>query len=277
VLKKYGVLGTGSASKNIIEDSLNELGVDNDFVVTCGAKPSESESRVINWLIDMEANFMLTHDGKAPAEFIEKCSVERLDANPARDIIHYLSKTKGTLLLLWDNTQEPVMEEICFDAADAGVPILDLTNGLVPIVVDITPEEEAPKPVPTEEVEIEPFSRDEMLSMSIGVLRKTAKSQGIHVGTNMTKEQIVDAIIHDVDAIINAAEVLEPVIEEEEEILPPIDLGTFHVVSSATNDRAITSSYNTCMLTATFPSGVIMSRPANVDEVKQLFGFGSTI
>ncbi len=270
MLKKYGVLGTGRTSKNIIEDALNELGVDNDFVVTCGAKPSESESRVINWLIDMEANFMLTHNGKAPAEFIEKASVERLDANPARDMIHYLSKTNGTLLLLWDDALVPEMEEICFDAADAGVPILDLTNGLVPIVVDITSEEEAPKPVPTEEVEIEPFSRDEMLSMSIGVLRKTAKSQGIQVGTSMTKEQIVDAIIND-------TEVIEPVIEEEEEILPPIDLGTFHVVSSATNDRAITSSYNTCMLTATFPSGVIMSRPANVDEVKQLFGFGATI
>jgi len=275
VLKKYGVLGTGRTSKNIIEDALNELGVDNDFVVTCGAKPSESESRVINWLIDMEVNFMLTHNGKAPAEFIEKASVERLDANPARDMIHYLSKTKGTLLLLWDDSLVPEMEEICFDAADAGVPILDLTNGLVPIVVDITPEDK-PEPVPTEEVEIEPFSRDEMLSMSIGVLRKTAKSQGIQAGTNMTKEQIVDAILGDNQLTEPSLQELRQQ-DEEEEILPPIDLGTFHVVSSATNDRAITSSYNTCMLTATFPSGVIMSRPANVEEVKQLFGFGATI
>lgn len=275
MLKKYGVLGTGRTSKNIIEDALNELGVDNDFVVTCGGKPSESESRVINWLIDMEVNFMLTHNGKAPAEFIEKASVERLDANPARDIIKYLSKTNGTLLLLWDDSLVPEMEEICFDAADAGVPILDLTNGLVPIVVDITPEDK-PEPVPTEEVEIEPFSRDEMLSMSIGVLRKTAKSQGIQAGTNMTKEQIVDAILGDNQLTEPSLQELRQQ-DEEEEILPPIDLGTFHVVSSATNDRAITSSYNTCMLTATFPSGVIMSRPANVEEVKQLFGFGATI
>ncbi len=276
MLKKYGVLGSGNTSKNVIEDALNELGVDNDFIVTCGAKATESESRVINWLIDMEVNYEIVHAGNAPTKFIENASVEQLEVNPAREIIRQLAKKKGTLLLLWDDTQVPVMEEICFDAADAGVTILDLTNGLVPIVVDITPEEK-PVPVPTEEVEIEAFTRDEMLSMSIGVLRRTAKSQGIQVGTTMTKEQIVDAIIHDVDAIINDAEVLEPVIEEEEEILPPIDLGTFHVVSSATNDRAITSSYNTCMLTATFPSGVIMSRPANVDEVKQLFGFGSTI
>lgn len=275
MLKKYGVLGSGNTSKNVIEDALNELGVDNDFIVTCGAKATESESRVINWLIDMEVNYEIVHAGNAPTKFIENASVEQLEVNPAREIIRQLAKKKGTLLLLWDDTQVPVMEEICFDAADAGVTILDLTNGLVPIVVDITSEDK-PEPVPTEEVEIEPFSRDEMLSMSIGVLRKTAKSQGIQAGTNMTKEQIVDAILGDNQLTEPSLQELRQQ-DEEEEILPPIDLGTFHVVSSATNDRAITSSYNTCMLTATFPSGVIMSRPANVDEVKQLFGFGSTI
>jgi hypothetical protein len=273
MLKKYGILGSGITSKNVIEDALNELGVDNDFIVTCGAKPSESEARVINWLIDMEVNYEIIHAGNAPAKFIESASVEQLEVNPAREMIRQLAKKKGTLLLLWDDTLVPEMEEICFDAADAGVSILDLTNGLVPIVVDITPEEKT-APVQTEEVEIEAFTRDEMLSMSIGVLRRTAKSQGIQVGTSMTKEQIVDAILNDVpmpDPIIEDTEV------EEVDILPPIDLGTFHVVSSAQNDRAITSSYNTCMLTATFPSGVIMSRPANVEEVKQLFGFGSTV
>jgi hypothetical protein len=274
MLKKYGILGSGITSKNVIEDALNELGVDNDFIVTCGAKPSESEARVINWLIDMEVNYEIIHAGNAPAKFIESASVEQLEASPAREIIHQLAKRKGTLLLLWDDTQTPVMEEICFDAADAGVPILDLTNGLVPIVVELDEPLEKPKPIQTEEVEIEPFSRTEMLSMSIGVLRRTAKSQGIQVSTSMSKEQIVDAILNDVpmpDPIIEDTEV------EEVDILPPIDLGTFHVVSSAQNDRAITSSYNTCMLTATFPSGVIMSRPANVEEVKQLFGFGATV
>ena len=274
MLKKYGILGSGITSKNVIEDALNELGVDNDFMVTCGAKPSESEARVINWLIDMEINYKIIHAGHAPTKFIESASVEQLEASPAREMVHQLAKKKGTLLLLWDDTQAPVMEEICFDAADAGVPILDLTNGLVPIVVELDEPAEKPKPVQTEEVEIEPFSRTEMLSMSIGVLRRTAKSQGIQVGTSMSKEQIVDAILNDVpmpDPIIEDTEV------EEVDILPPIDLGTFHVVSSAQNDRAITSSYNTCMLTATFPSGVIMSRPANVEEVKQLFGFGATV
>jgi hypothetical protein len=102
--------------------------------------------------------------------------------------------------------------------------------------------------------------------MSIGVLRKTAKSQGIVVDQHATKEDIVKAIMSD-----------EPIEVEEEEILPPIDLGTFHLVSSAGKEQAVTDAYNTCMLTAMLPSGVIMSRSANVEEVKQLFGFGSTI
>lgn len=266
MLKKYGIIGSGTTSKNVIEDTLNELGVDNDFIVACNAKPSESEARVLNWLIDMEVNYEIVHAGNAPTKFIEKASVERLTSNPARELTHYLSKTKGTLLLLWDNDLVPEMEEICFDAADGGVPILDLTNGLVPIVVDTTTEDK-PEPVPTEEVEIEPFSRSEMLSMSIGVLRKTAKSQGIHVGTSMTKEQIVDAILNDVPAP-------EPVIEDEEEMLLPIDLGTFKVVS--TSATLTTNESEACMLTVVFPNGMIMSRPATVYEAKQLFGFEPT-
>lgn len=271
MLKKYGILGSGITSKNVIEDALNELGVDNDFIVTCGAKPSESEARVINWLIDMEVNYEIIHAGNAPAKFIESASVEQLEASPAREMIHQLAKKKGTLLLLWDDTQAPVMEEICFDAADAGVPILDLTNGLVPIVVELDESIEKPKPVQTEEVEIEAFTREEMLSMSIGVLRRTAKSQGIQVGTSMSKEQIVDAILNDTpmpDPIIEDTEV------EEVDILPPIDLGTFKIVS--TRATLTTNESETCMLTVVFPNGIVMSRPATAYEAKQLFGFEPT-
>jgi hypothetical protein len=107
--------------------------------------------------------------------------------------------------------------------------------------------------------------------MSIGVLKKTAKSQGIQVTPSMTKETIVDAILND-----KFVEEVLAVQEEEEDIQLPIDLGTFRIVSTGTQ-QIVTSSEETCMLTATFPGGMIMSRTANVEEVKQLFGYGSTI
>jgi len=266
VLKTYGVLGNGNTNKNVIEDALRELGTDNEFIVACGSKTSESESRVLNWLIDMEVFYKVIHAGKAPEAFLEKAMTVHVHQDPVVPMLKLLKSASGTLLLLWDDAQIDRMEKICIAAADAGIPILDLTNGLVPIMVTGEDTQEQAEPTETEEVEIEPFSHDEMMSMSIGVLRKTAKSQGIVVDQHATKEDIVKAIMSD-----------EPIEVEEEEILPPIELGTFHVVTSAPTAQAITSSYNTCMLTATFPSGVIMSRPANVEEVKQLFGFGSTI
>ena len=266
MLKTYGVIGNGNTNKNVIEDSLRELGIDNEFIVACGSKTSESESRVLNWLIDMEVPYKVIHAGKAPEEFLEKATTVHVHQEAVGPMLQLLKKRNGTLLLLWDDAQMDRMEEICINAADAGIPILDLTNGLVPIMVTGEDTQEQAEPVDTEEVEIEPFSHDEMMSMSIGVLRKTAKSQGIAVDQHATKEDIVKAIMSD-----------EPMEVEEEEILPPIELGTFHLVSSAGKEQAVTDAYNTCMLTAMLPSGVIMSRSANVEEVKQLFGFGSTI
>ncbi|CAB4185538.1 hypothetical protein UFOVP1130_72 [uncultured Caudovirales phage] len=266
MLKTYGVLGNGNTNKNVIEDALRELGTDNEFIVACGSKTSESESRVLNWLIDMEMFYKVIHAGKAPEAFLEKAMTVHVHQDAVGTMLKLLKSASGTLLLLWDDAQMDRMEEICIAAADSGIPILDLTNGLVPIMVTGEDTQEQAEPTEAEEVEIEPFSHDEMMSMSIGVLRKTAKSQGIAVDQHATKEDIVKAIMSD-----------KPIEVEEEEILPPIELGTFHVVTSAPTAQAITSSYNTCMLTATFPSGVIMSRPANVEEVKQLFGFGATV
>lgn len=270
MLKTYGVLGNGNTNKNVIEDALRELGNDNEFIVACGSKTSESESRVLNWLIDMEVFYKVIHAGKAPEVFLEKAMTVHVHQDAVGPMLKLLKSASGTLLLLWDDAQMDRMEEICIAAADAGIPILDLTNGLVPIMVTGEDTQEQAEPTETEEVEIEPFSHDEMMSMSIGVLRKTAKSQGIAVDQHATKEEIVKAIMSN-----EPIEIEEKI--EEEEILPPIELGTFHLVSSTGKEQAVTDAYHTCMLTATLPSGVIMSRAANVEEVKQLFGFGSTI
>ena len=273
MLKKYGILGSGDASDNVIEDALIEIGDDNEFIVGCPPKPSKGIARAIDWLIDNEVKYAIVCTEGAPSRFIDNashCEYRSADQIEQR-VLAMLQKTKGTLLLLWDKDKDSEMEKICFDAADVGVLIRDLSNGLSPLWVEsdeqpAQPPAVAERHIPTAEIEVEPFSRDEMLSMSIGVLRKTAKAQGLDVKDTMSKEDLVNAIMY-------AESINEG--EQEEDYLPPIDLGTFHIVSSATNQRAITSSTETCMLTAVFPSGVIMSRPATVYEVKTLFGFES--
>jgi hypothetical protein len=265
MLHNYAVLGTGDTSKGIIEDSLRELSSGGAFIVTATAKLSASEKRVLDWVSDNEVPYVLIHNQEAQDKYVDHADVvyEFAEEEFVTKALKLLAKSSGTLLLLWDENRNREMEDICLQAADMGIKILDLTNGLVPITVEA---EDKPEPVhvaPAEEVEVEPFSREEMLSMSIGVLRKSAKAQGVTVTPNMTKVQIVDAILSTPE-----------VAEEEEEILPPIDLGTFKIVS--TRATVSTSESETCMLTVVFPNGIIMSRPANVSEAKQLFGFEPT-
>lgn len=269
MLNTYAVLGTGDTSKGIIEDSLRELSSGGAFIVTATTKLSASEKRVLDWVSDNEVPYVLIHNQEAQDKYVDHADVvyEFAEEEFVTKSLKLLAKSSGTLLLLWDENRNREMEDICLQAADLGIKILDLTNGLVPITVEA---EDKPEPVhvaPAEEVEVEPFSREEMLSMSIGVLRKSAKAQGVEVTPNMTKVQIVDAIL-------NTPDVVEPEIAEEEEILPPIDLGTFKIVS--TRATVSTSESETCMLTVVFPNGIIMSRPANVSEAKQLFGFEPT-
>ena len=265
MLKTYGVLGTGDVTKGLIEDSLRELSKNGAFIVTASARLSASEKRVLTWVRDSETPYTLIHDGDASDDYVDHADVVYVfdQSDITTNMIKMLRKNKGTLLLLWDEDRNAEMESICIQAADAGVDILDVSNGLVPISVET---EEKPEPVqeaPVSEVEVEPFSRDEMLSMSIGVLRKSAKAQGVEVTTHMTKTQIVDAILNTPSAP-----------EEEEEILPPIDLGTFKIVS--TRATVSTNESETCMLTVVFPNGIVMSRPATAYEAKQLFGFEPT-
>lgn len=270
MLKKYGILGSGNASDNVIEDALIEIGEDNLFIVGCPAKPSKGVARAIDWLIDNEVNYYIVCTDKAPSRFIDNAShCEYQDAeNIESHVIATLQKGKGTLLLLWDNDKETEMEKICFDAADAGVSILDLSNGLVPLRVEGSPRPSEPEEhhVPTAEIEVEPLSREELLSMPITMLYKMAKDKGLNVEKNVTtKEGWVEMLLY-ADSINEG--------EQDEDYLPPIDLGTFKIVKT---DGAVSSTdEKTCMLTAVLPSGVVMSRPATAYEVKQLFGLDGT-
>lgn len=264
MLKKYGILGSGTAADNVIEDGLTEIGEDNEFIVGCPAKPSAGMIRVLEWLIDREVRYQIICVKQTPEKFVDNasgCDYRATEEEINGRVLSRLQKENGSLLLLWDVENENAMEKVCFGAADFGVAVRDLCNGLVPLFVESdtqTPTKE--KHVPTAEIEVEPLSREELFSMPLAMLRKTAQSEGVEITEHMTKEQIVNALTH-----------AEAVKEMEEDYLPPIDLGTFRIIS--TRESVITTKEETCMLTVVFPSGIIMSRPATPYEAKQLFGF----
>ena len=109
------------------------------------------------------------------------------------------------ILLLWDEKNEESSNKMAIMAHDGGCTIKDLTMALTPIVIgDETTAEVAPVEVEPETPELV-FTREELMNMNIGVLRRQAKALGVE-NVGKTKQEIVDAIFN-IDTPVVASDV----------------------------------------------------------------------
>jgi hypothetical protein len=202
----YGVLGSGDVNPKIVLDGLLDVNGENiTFLIHARRKPQGAVTTVYDFLADNEAKFIAYHriDDNAPKALLSLAQGVQVNDDPAKAIITSLKRSGGTLLLLWDEETPENSERLAIMAADAGVPMKDLSDGLAPIVVDGSDEPKveeveedlpiAPKPV-KEEKNLTAFTRDELMNMNIGVLRRQAKAIGIENLGRITKQEIVDAI-----------------------------------------------------------------------------------
>jgi hypothetical protein len=201
--KHYGILGSGDVNPKIVVDGLLDVNSeDTVFLVHARRKPQGAVETVYDFMADNEAKFVAYTrvDDNAPSAFLKLANGVNTIDDPAKVMIETLSKNKGTLLLLWDEANPEASEKLAIMAADAGVPIKDLSDGLAPIVVEGSEHVEVQQePVQVEEETTEVknmsvFSRDELLNMSINVLRRQAKALGLETG-RMTKEAMVALIL----------------------------------------------------------------------------------
>jgi hypothetical protein len=160
----YGILGGGSCPKNIIEDGLKELGVEgNTFYIIGTKKPSSSEERAFDFLLENEAEFRLV------CQSPDTCPKILLDASedmvksetPEITIIKTLSQIDGVLLVLWDEDGNEKMDNLVTVAADLGVAVKELSNGLIPIMVQDNPVS---------------FSKEEFESMPTAIQKRNETS-----------------------------------------------------------------------------------------------------
>lgn len=138
----YGILGGGTCPKNIIEDGLLEIGIEgNTFIVVGTKKPSPSEERVYDFLIDNEANYeVVTIPGvSAPRVLLDGASETNSINSVLTDFIDMIVDRDGMLLLMWDESQEGLMSDIATVAYDNKVLVKELSNGLAPIAVQDEP------------------------------------------------------------------------------------------------------------------------------------------
>lgn len=191
----YGVLGTGGGEDRIIEESLADLRNINELVVVGKRKSTNSEKVVYNWMLDNSVDYTLLADMYSPKVLNENATkIIESSGDHVTEMLDYLDANDGALLLLWDDSEET--KDIVRVATEKGIKIYELNNGLVPVANKVEKiKEKVAKQVPATDVEVEPFTEDELLEMPINVLKRQIKSLGFNSTPKDTKRDLVDKII----------------------------------------------------------------------------------
>ena len=198
---KYGIIGVGEATASAIHEALADICKADKkahFLIHARRNPQGSIPDVYDFLVDNECKFTVYTkvDDNAPKMLVSSAVEAHKTDSPLNDIL----KNSEEILLLWDEKDEDASKRLAVMSAVEGMAIRDLTMALTPIVVDSAePKDTTPKVEDEDISPASPFSRDELLNMNIGVLRRQAKALGLEMG-RAGKEEIVDAILGVSDA-----------------------------------------------------------------------------
>lgn len=221
----YGVLGTSANTpKEVLQASLNDTDItDGKYVVPWyGTKKiSPSLECVYDWILDNEASFQLVCDteGRAVPKALMSAADEVVETDDVDACILGVLKNPpipSNALLMWDDENPDRSLSLATRAIHFGIPSFELTNGLVPIVVDSdTPEDSSIQESPHPELEqddapsmtltltrtpdplpvIDPsgFDRETLEIMPAASVKRMAINAG-HTGVK-SKEEAIDAIL----------------------------------------------------------------------------------
>lgn len=179
----YGVIGSGSASRKVIEASLNDIGLEPTFIVPWYGKVTEGLEVVYDWVVDNEAAFSVVAKDAVKA-------VPKVLASKATSVIvvedvdtHIINTLKnreveGLALVLWDQDKETYSVSIASKAIDLRLPTLELTNGLVPIVLDDDSSEPEKAEEELPDIGEANYERETLEMMPTSLVKRMAKDKG---------------------------------------------------------------------------------------------------
>jgi hypothetical protein len=196
----YGILGTGTSSTKVIQAALEDVGTQVHYYVPWYGSPTEGIEIVYDWLLDNEATFTVVANKttKVPKALVSQATdVDMISGDVNQYLIETLKygEVKGFALLLWDDKLNEASQALAERCIDAGLPTLELTNGLVPIVFDEEPAEIKEKVIeeddPTDDVP-EKFDRSTLENMPAAVVKRMAKDKGT---TTKTKDEAIKVVL----------------------------------------------------------------------------------
>jgi hypothetical protein len=191
----YGILGSGSAPRKVIESGLQDLGASTiSYVVPWYGKVTPGLEVVYDWMLDNKATFKLVAgaSGKTPPKVLASSatSVEFVEDIDAHVLTHLKTlEVPGLLLVLWNNDDENESITISSMSIDMHLPTLELTNGLTPIMIEGAREEVKDEELP--DIGDTSYSKETLEVMPAALVKRMAKDKGIVV---KTKEEGIAAL-----------------------------------------------------------------------------------
>ena len=142
---------------------------------------------IYEMVLDYEVPFVIYYEDSVPEDFDVDFGVRQKSRRP---LSKALKDMTGSVLFLWDEDDIDLLEEV-WEMIDEETDILELTNGLAPIVLE---EDDTPDPEPVEEEEEEEdeddtrFTKEELENMAAAAVKR----YGARIGaTGTTKTAII--------------------------------------------------------------------------------------
>lgn len=211
----YGILGTSQdVQLEVIVASLNDTASDSSIYILpwYGTKKiSPGLEHTYDWMLDNNAKFsiVVSEDGRELPGALRKNAVEIIMAEDVDRVIINKLKTSNnsSALVMWDDSNAERSLTIAVLCITSGINTLELTNGLVPIVVDdehlnlSSKSMEKPKvslsvtskkqEVVLPDMDPRGFDRETLEVMPAASVKRMAKDAGFDV---KTKEDAIEAL-----------------------------------------------------------------------------------
>ena len=190
-MKVHAVVGRGTAPAKVINEGLRDVvGKEDTVSLVWLGKPKEGEEAVYDFVLEHDVSFqMFYNDDSTPPRVFREAdhgAVQKV-RNPLKSALESV-ENGGKVLYLWDADADDDQVEVVFDIIDAGTLVLELTNGLAPISIDMDipePEEPVLEKDPEEEAVSEDtlFTKDELAIMTPFAVKRYGERQGCKATT----------------------------------------------------------------------------------------------
>lgn len=200
----YGVIGTGTAPRKVINASLDDIGLKVTYIIPWyGRGPEENSGLdfVYDWMITNDASYKVVSvlGAKPVHKSIASRAIDIIEVDDVdMSILHELKDAHGLATVLWDDRNDDYSMKIASLSIEMKLPTLELTNGLVPIilesdipaVVEVTNTEKDD----LEELDVSSFDRETLEVMPAAHVKRLARNAGYEV---KTKEEAISALLGD--------------------------------------------------------------------------------